>query len=86
MMKFTTIEGAPLYVDPASIQVVAPAYAPPPADMPPAQQRMMVPKMVGVQLILSGFNVAVRGNIDEVALNIRATLAGVALPGSILAN
>jgi len=72
MMLFKSIDGSSMFVDPLSIQVVAPAFAPPPAGVP---GRNVIPTRVGSTLILNGFNVAVQGDTAEVAAEVTTAKA-----------
>lgn len=69
MIEFKSLDGSTMFVDPLSIQVVAPAFAPPPAGVPSA---MAIPRPVGTTLILNGFNISVQGTPPEVADRVRA--------------
>lgn len=74
MMLFKSLDGSAMYVDPRSIQVVAPCFSPPPAGVP---NRNAIPVRVGTTLILHGFNLSVQGDTADVAEEVRAAKQAV---------
>lgn len=68
MLKFLTIEGPVVYIDPAEIVIVAPAYAPPSEGVP---NNMQIPKVLGAQVILrNGMKSGVRGECGDIAAEV----------------
>jgi len=66
MMKFQDLQsGLSIYVDPLSIQAVAPAVAPPPQGI---TLDRYVPRVIGCQLLIAGCApLVVRGSPDTTA-------------------